>query len=93
MALSKHYSKIVFGQEINFENAYFQITYFSGLKEVALQLTVYDSSAKENVIDQLTFSFIPGYSNSAKNILIQGYEYLKTLNEFENSIDVLEGGV
>jgi hypothetical protein len=92
MALQKSYTKTVYGQQFVFNTAYFQITDFSGLKDVIIHVTVFDSAEKNNVIDQLPYTFSLDVRDTAKNILKQGYEYLKTLDEYKEAIDVLEEG-
>lgn len=93
MALIKQYEKTVYGKILTFENAYFQIGYLSGDKnQINFSIKIYEDQSKTNFIEQLSFSFIPSISDSSSNFIKQGYEYLKTLTNFQGAIDVLEDG-
>lgn len=41
-----------------------------------------------NFIEQKIYTFTPDVSKEAQNYHIQGYEFLKTLEEFKNAVDV-----
>lgn len=93
MALQKVINVGLYGQIMTFEEAYLQITYVSGTKEgVDITLTLFDSKHKGFEIERRSYSFIPSVEPDAKEWITQGYEYLKTLMEFEDSIDILEEG-
>ncbi len=58
---------------------------------VTVRLYATESSKEENpssFLESKSYSFTPSENQTAKNITIQSYEYLKTLGEFEDSIDV-----
>ena len=93
MALQIVFNKVIYGEIRAYEEAYLQITYVSGTKEgVEITLSFFDSAHKGFELEKRQFSFIPSVEPDAKEWLTQGYEYLKTLLEFENAIDILEEG-
>ncbi|KQU22367.1 hypothetical protein ASG61_22960 [Bacillus sp. Leaf75] len=93
MALKKEMSLTTFGKELLFDSAYHQIDTLSGNKErISIIINVYDTDLKENLIDQKSYFFTPNVQDDAPNFIKQGYEYLKTLDEYQGSIDVLEEG-
>ena len=58
---------------------------------VTVRLYATEPSKEENpnsFLESKSYSFTPSENQTAKNITIQSYEYLKTLGEFEDSIDV-----
>lgn len=63
---------------------------------ISFQLyTYYTKEAKENELEPLftrSYSFTPDVSDEAKNYRKQGYEFLKTIEEFATALDVLEEG-
>jgi hypothetical protein len=54
---------------------------------ISLNVSVYKDETVSCVIDRQSFDFISSVQSDAKNIFAQGYEYLKTLPEFSDSID------
>lgn len=88
MALSKNYIKNVCGKEVQFENTYIQIVFDSGNKENRdIDVVIYDNSQKQNVIEQKRYHFIPNIENESVNFIKQGYEHLKTLDEYNDALD------
>ena len=75
-----------------FEDAYLRIVRYSGDKgDGELNIHIWKSEEEKNAklqpIQTRDYSF--NYDlESVDNILVQGYEYLKTCPEFANSIDV-----
>ena len=72
------------------ENAYLKINYLSGLKDYSISVVIYkDAEARHSdkeIIGQAVYSF--SYNlNTLDNLLKQAYDYLKTLEEFSNSVD------
>jgi|11BtaG_2_1085332.scaffolds.fasta_scaffold56596_2 hypothetical protein len=60
--------------------------------EAVVSVKFYNTkSSKEenpgNFLDSKNYTFTPSENQTAKNITIQSYEYLKTLEEFEGFID------
>jgi hypothetical protein len=61
--------------------------------EAVVSVKFYNTkSSKEenpgNFLDSKNYAFIPSENQTAKNITIQSYEYLKTLEEFSDFTDV-----
>ncbi|MVX62231.1 hypothetical protein GKZ28_00765 [Clostridium chromiireducens] len=92
MALSKNIIKTVWGKDIEFENAYIQITNIVGNKDqVTLSITIYDSSSKQYIIGTDNYTFIPSSDLNSLRWDKQGYEQLKT-NKYTDAIDILDEG-
>ncbi|WP_303984669.1 hypothetical protein [Niallia circulans] len=73
------------------KDAYFQIVKIEGNKEkMDIVLSVYKDNTKKYVLETRVYSFNPSVSFDSPNNFKQGYEYLKTLPEFDGAIDVLE---
>ncbi|AAP12364.1 MULTISPECIES: hypothetical protein [Bacillus] len=93
MALQITYGMEVFGKQLDFPKAYLQIVNINGDKTyMTVQVILYDDDQKGNVINRLQYGFKPSILDSAPNYHKQGYEYMKTLPEFKNAIDILEEG-
>jgi hypothetical protein len=88
MALQKNYIKNIYGKNINFENSYSQITHVEGDKNfISFQVFSYDDINKLNIINQKNYAFTPNTTDGSENFIKQGYEYLKTLDEFKDAVD------
>lgn len=93
MALSQTYRKNIYGQEIIFEKSYHQITQVAGNKfGLDIHLTIYNNKNKENVLEKKYYFFIPSVADNSPNFIKQCYRYLKTLDEFQDGLDILEEG-
>lgn len=73
-------------------NAYIRIDAISGYKEaITISVNSYVSQQTflngAGYLEQKFYTFIPDVSTSAIEILTQGYEYLKTLDEYANAVD------
>lgn len=88
MAIQK---KIVFNG-LNVENAYIRIDTVSGYKG-GIDISVNSYVSKEafengdGYLKQQMFNFIPSVEEGSENFIKQGYDYLKTLPEFDNAVD------
>jgi hypothetical protein len=74
------------------ENAYIRIDEQSGNKEsINLRIRSYLSQEKQTAgcawISEKIITFTPDVSDGAPNFIKQGYEYLKTIPEFETAVD------
>lgn len=70
---------------------YLKINGISGDKEfITIQLLTRDINDPNISYDIKTYNFIPSVEHGSENFIKQGYEYLKTLPEFSDVIDVLE---
>lgn len=93
MALSKKIEKIAYGKELVFSDAYIEIVSLTGTKnKIRINVNTYDTNSKENLIKMEEYSFTPSIEDGSENFIKQGYEFLKTLEEFKGAIDILEEG-
>lgn len=106
MAISKNYdykAKYVFigNTEINnmlekediihLNDCYLAITNTSGNKNgIDLELSIYRDSEKNVVVEKKYYKFIPSVADNSDNFIKQGYEYLKTLDEYKDAVDLLD---
>lgn len=72
--------------------SYVRIDTVSGYKGgIDLSVNSYVSQAAFNegkaYIDQKMYSFTPSVDDNSPNFIKQGYEYLKTLDEYQDAID------
>ena len=77
---------------ITVENAYIRIDTVSGYKGgIIISVNSYVSAEAYNngkdYIEQRIYSFVPNVADDAPNFIRQGYDYLKTLPEFEDAMD------
>lgn len=92
MAISKN---IVLKNGLSVENAYIRIDTVSGYKgglDISVNSYVSQSDFIEGkgYLEQKMYNFIPSVEGSSENFIKQGYEYLKTLDEYKNVIDLLD---
>lgn len=87
MALSKN---IIFkGLTIN--SAYLKIDSLSGNKNsMDINLGVYANKDSNESLEQRFYNFAPSVADTAPNTFKQGYEYLKTLDEYKDAVDLLD---
>lgn len=89
MALYKNNFKIDGNNEMDCK---IKILGVSGSKEnLCLEVAFYYKDS-EFIVNKDFYLFTPDISNNSRNFIKQGYEYLKTLKEFDNAIDILEDG-
>ena len=82
-----------FTKPLTLTGAYIKILNVEGSKEnVKLTVGIYKDSTKQSLIYTKNYSFVPNVAENSENFIKQGYEYLKTLAEYEGAIDVLEDG-
>ena len=88
MALQKTVDKQVFGQYVVISNAYHRIERIEGNKEsVRFVLNTYTNDL-EHLVESNVYQFVPLQDEDAPRWDKQGYEYLKTTDEFSDAIDV-----
>lgn len=78
---------------LNIENAYIKILSVGGNKlNAVIEIGIFvDKIYTDNkYIEKKFYNFIPSVEDTSKNWIKQGYEHLKTLDEYKYSIDVLE---
>jgi hypothetical protein len=79
-------------QEETQQNCYIKIDNLNGNKEnLYLEVRIYDKKGG-NLIFTKNYNFVPSIVDNSKNFIKQGYEYLKTLDEFKDAIDLLDEG-
>lgn len=77
-------------KEIIVENTYIKITNQEGDKNnIKIIVTIFDKK-DGNIVNRKYYSFIPNVEDGASNFIKQGYEFLKTLDEYKDAIDILE---
>lgn len=88
MAISKN---IETSSGIKLENAYGKIATISGGKShLSMELKFYvdyEASLSKEPVKTDYISFIPSTDDSAPNFIRQGYEYIKTLQEYNDVTD------
>lgn len=69
------------------ENVYCKINNINGSKEnIEISVDVYKDKEIKLLIERKTYSFIPSL-DSPCNFIKQGYDYLKTLDEYKDAVD------
>lgn len=90
MALTK---EIELGSGIALPNAYYRISTVGGDKgNQILTLCLYASQESfeegKDCLEQRYYEFVPSIEDEAPNFIKQGYEHLKTLEQFSGAADV-----
>lgn len=89
MAISKN---ITLNNGLTVNNAYIRVDTISGFKG-GLDISVNSYVSKEvfedgqGYLEQKIYNFVPDVSDTALNFIKQGYEYLKTLDEYKDTVD------
>lgn len=92
MAISK---KINLTNGVILTQAYIKIISVSGNKHecrIDVGLFVSEEYTDNKYVEIRGYSFTPNLDTASDNFIKQGYDYLKTLPEYEGAIDVLEDG-
>ncbi|AVK50679.1 hypothetical protein AXY43_23150 [Clostridium sp. MF28] len=77
---------------VTVNSAYIKILNQNGDKNnLVLNVGIYDKK-DGTLLKQECYSFIPDVSSTSKNFIQQGYEYLKTLEEYKDVVDLLDEG-
>lgn len=92
MALRTSREVKVFGENMTYD-CYTVISSISGNKK-SLHMFVTDKRYDDKTITIKTteYNFVPSVDEDADNFYKQGYEYLKSLDDFADAMDVLEEG-
>ena len=85
MALQGTIDKVAFGQIIEVPDCYCKIVRVSGDKSGVTAIVEFTSAGVQ--FDR-AYSFVPSVADGSDNFIKQGYEHLKTLDEFYGCIDV-----
>lgn len=80
---------------ISSNNAYAKIESVNGNKDlldilVAFYLNEESRTNNKSYIEIKNYLFKPNMSDTGENFIKQGYEYLKTLDEYRDAIDLLD---
>lgn len=80
---------------ISSNNAYAKIESVNGNKDlldilVAFYLNQESRTNNKSYIEIKNYLFKPNMSETSENFIKQGYEYLKTLDEYRDAIDLLD---
>lgn len=74
-------------KEFQLENAYCKIDSLNGNKDnIEIKVGIYKNELKQISVTNKSYTFSPSLE-SADNFIKQGYEYLKTLEEYANALD------
>lgn len=74
-------------ETVMFENAYYKIKNLEGNKnKINIEIGIYEGKGK-NLLETKQYNFIPDLSDNSENFIKQGYEYLKSLDEYEQALD------
>lgn len=85
---SDDYAKSNIEKDVTYKNCYIKITSISGDKEkLSINVNFYETADKEEIIDKKNYQFTPLIEDNSDNFIKQGYEYLKTLDEFKDAED------
>lgn len=77
-------------KSIVINNSYIKINNFTGDKDkITIYVGMYDKKDGTMIMSK-NYDFIPNISDSSSNFIKQGYEYLKTLDEFKSATDLLD---
>jgi len=91
MAYKKKHVVRVYGRELIFDEAFHQITNINGDKNnMFITVTIFDSAEKIYQLESKNYSYVPTLETGAPNFIDQGYEYLKTLDEYSDAVAVLD---
>lgn len=78
---------------LTFTDAYIKINKLDGDKSnLKIIVNFYESSDCSILLDAQEHNFTPSVADNSVNFLKQGYEYLKTLDEFKDVVDLLDEG-
>lgn len=88
MALKKTITINYLNKELIFKDSYIKIDNVSGNKEMLNVIVKIFDFENGNVIKTFEFNFVPKAKDTALRWDKQAYEYLKTLDDFEDAIDV-----
>ena len=75
-------------EEIQFKKCYHKIVDLKGDKnKIEFIVGIYENSTCERLVSHRIYSFVPTVEDNADNFIKQGYEYLKTLDEYAGAKD------
>ena len=70
------------------KNSYIRIDNINGTKQdINLGVNIYSDKECKFLIESRHYTFVPSTGDNSFNFVKQGYEYLKTLDEFKDAVD------
>lgn len=89
MAISKN---VILNNGLDVQNAYIRVDTVNGYKgDLQISVNSYvsqeDFNGGQGYLEQKFYSFVPSVEDTAPNFIKQGYEYLKTLEEYVDAVD------
>ena len=87
MALKKTITKNIYEQDIVLQNAYLRIGQLEGTKDKISFTVITLTGDLTNTIEIKQYEITPSILDDSPNFIKQGYEYLKTLDEYKDAID------
>jgi hypothetical protein len=97
MALKKDYSiqvnlttnegNIVGNELVAIQDAYIKIINVNGGKESLNLMVSIEDTINEKINTIKYYTFVPNVTDNSVNFIKQGYDYIKTLNEYKDAID------
>ncbi|MEG0553260.1 MAG: hypothetical protein RR533_07005 [Carnobacterium sp.] len=84
---------VVLDSGLEVSRAYIRIDTVSGFKEkITISVNTYISKQKFKeglgYLSQKTYTFVPTVEVGSENFIKQGYEYLKSLDEYAHSVNI-----
>lgn len=78
---------------LTFTDTYIKINNMYGDKNnLKIIVNIYTSSDCSVLLDAKEYNFIPSIADISFNFLKQGYDYLKTLDDYKDATDLLDEG-
>lgn len=78
---------------LTFTDTYIKINKIEGSKNnLKIIVNVYTNSDCSVLLDIKQYNFTPSVEDMSFNFIKQGYEYLKTLKEYKDAVDLLDEG-
>ena len=78
---------------VEIPSAYIKITNIEGNKNsIFIDIEIFNNNECNTLLEIKRYYFKPSVEDTASNFIKQGYEYLKTLDEYKDAVDVLDEG-
>ncbi|MEY8763327.1 MULTISPECIES: hypothetical protein [Clostridium] len=84
---------LIRSEDKQLDNCYIKIDDYKGDKtSINVTVGIYKDKTLTQKYNQKQYTFTPDISDLSKNFIKQGYEYLKTLDEYKDAVDLLDQG-
>ena len=88
-----NYLAVKVEDSLMFTDTYIKINKIDGNKQnLKIIVNIYTNSDCVILLDAKEYNFTPSIADNSVNFLKQGYDYLKTLDEYKDTIDLLDEG-